>query len=264
MTTILVALPTWMRHAPRQSARAGVEFVARRVPAKLKEKAPQPLHRLAARRKGIAYHPPVGEVAWGDLRRTTPLSREFGYERGQPVDRYYIEQFLARHAGDIHGRVLEIGDNSYTLRFGASRVTRSDILHAPPGAPQATFVADLSRGEHLPSNTFDCIILTQTLHLIYELKPALITLQRILKPGGVLLATVPGISQVSIDEWAERWYWSFTVLSVRRLLAEAFAAENVCVEAHGNVLAAVAFLEGMAAYELRPAELDQRDAFINC
>jgi SAM-dependent methyltransferase len=262
LQTIVRALPQWLRYAPRQSARAGMNFVKRRaqpLPAKL-----PPLHRLAAHYAGQSYLPPVGQVRWGDLRRTTPMSREFGFERGQPVDRYYIDEFLARHTADIGGRVLEVGDNAYTRQFGAQRVTQSDVLHVPPGTEEATIVADLSEGDNIPSDTFDCIILTQTLHLIYEPRAALLTLRRILTPGGVLLVTVPGISQVSVDEWAEQWYWSFTMLALKRLLAETFAPESITpepisVESYGNVLAATAFLQGIASAELNRAELDVRD-----
>ncbi len=200
-------------------------------------------------------------VRFGSLRRLTPISFEFGYDRGQPVDRYYIERFLARQARDIQGRVLEIGDNSYTQRFGGSRVTASDILDVTKSAPQATIVADLTRADHVPSNTFDCIILTQTLHLIYEVRSAIQTLYRILKPGGILLATFPGISPISRDEWRDSWYWAFTSRSARRLFEEAFPAEAVRVEAYGNVLAAISFLHGLPAEELRQKELHHNDAY---
>lgn len=204
--------------------------------------------------------PPVGWVRWGSLRRLTPLSREFGYDRGQPIDRFYIEQFLDRYRGDIRGRVLEIGDDSYTRRFGGTQVTVRDILHVKEGNPQATFVGDLASADHLPSATFDCIILTQTLHLIYDVRAALRTVYRILKPGGVLLATVPGISQIAHDQWGEYWYWSFTTRAIRQLSAEIFPEANVMVGAHGNVLVASAFLYGAAAAELRPQELAHRDS----
>lgn len=189
-----------------------------------------------------------------------PISREFGFERGTPVDRYYIETFLARHASDIQGHVLEVGDDTYTRRFGGGRVTKKDILHAHGGNPAATIVADLARANHIPSNLFDCIILTQTLHLVYNVPAAIETLCRILKPGGVLLATFPGISQLSIDEWADSWYWSFTVHSAHRLFQQAFPAKNLEIRSYGNVLAATAFLQGLAAEELDRAELDHCDS----
>ncbi len=187
------------------------------------------------------------------------MSRRFGYERGQPVDRYYIEAFLARHSEDIAGRVLEIGDDSYTRRFGRGRVTASDVLHVTEGNPRATIVGDLARGDSLPSNRFDCIILTQTLHLIYDVRAAIQTLHRVLKPGGVCLATFPGISQVDAGAWGDSWYWSFTTLSARRLLEETFSTNEVAVESWGNVLAACAFLYGLAAEDLHLAELDHHD-----
>ena len=202
---------------------------------------------------------PTPAVRFGDLRRLTPFSREFGFDRGTPVDRFYIEWFLSCSEADIRGRVLEIGDNSYTKRFGSNRVTHSDVLHVQEGNPQATFIGDLSSAEHIPSDVFDCIILTQTLHLIYDMKAAIRTLYRILKPGGVLLATIPGISQLERGPWKDAWYWSLTILSTRRLAEEAFPREKVEVESHGNVLAATAFLMGLAAEELDCAELEHRD-----
>jgi SAM-dependent methyltransferase len=208
---------------------------------------------------GEAYYPPVGHALLGDLRRLTPLSLEFGYDRGLPVDRHYIEQFLAQHAGDVRGRVLEVGDDSYTRRFSNGQTTVHDILHVDAGNPAATFVGDLTQADHIPSDAFDCIILTQALHLVYDVKAAIRTLHRILKPGGVLLLTVPGISQLSIDEWAKSWYWSFTELAIRRLFAETFAEEDLHLKSYGNVLAATAFLNGLAAEDLQPAELEHYD-----
>ena len=203
--------------------------------------------------------PPPGRVRFGSLRRLEPLSREFGFDRGLPVDRYYIEAFLARHAADVRGRVLEVGDDSYTRRFGGERVTKRDVLHVDPANPHATIVADLAAGDAIPSDAFDCVILTQTLHLLYDVPRALATLRRILRPGGTLLATFPGLSQLSCDVWRETWYWGFTTLAARRLFAEAFPDAEVEIEAHGNVLASIAFLHGIATEELERSELDHRD-----
>ena len=111
---------------------------------------------------------PVGEVSLGNLRRLEPISRKFGFDRGQPVDRYYVENFLARHAEDVRGRVLEIGHDFYTRQYGGGRVEHSDVLQVAEGNPQATIVADLTRADHVPSDAFDCVILAQTLHLIYD------------------------------------------------------------------------------------------------
>ena len=223
----------------------------------LRRALPRGTRRRLAR---LTVWPPVGLVRFGSLRRLKPISRAWGSDRGLPVDRHYIEQFLAAHAGDIQGRVLEIKDALYSTRYGGDRVSVSDILHPEQGNPAATLVADLTQGENLPSDAFDCIILTQTLHLIYDVRSALNTLYRILKPGGILLTTVSGISKISREDM-DRWghSWSFTSKSARLLFEEYFPATNVQVEAHGNVLAAIAFLHGLASEELRRKELDYRD-----
>jgi hypothetical protein len=107
-------------------------------------------------------------VRFGDLRRQIPVSRDFGFDRGLPIDRYYIESFLEKYAADIRGRVLEIGANTFTTRFGRDHVTQSDVLHVNNNNPVATIVGDLASADHIPSDLFDCVILTQTLQLIYD------------------------------------------------------------------------------------------------
>jgi len=204
--------------------------------------------------------PSTDTLDLGDLRRVTPIDSGFGLGRGKPVDRHYIEDFLGRHAADIRGRVLEVGEDAYTVHFGGARVTRSDILHADESNPRATLIADLAEGSALPSDSFDCFICTQTLTYIYDVQRAVETIHRILAPGGVLLTTVPGISQMSPydrDRWGE--YWRFTAQSLGRLLGEKFGAGNVEVEAYGNVLASTAFLQGLCAGDLSNDELDHRD-----
>ena len=205
------------------------------------------------------YCPSVGKIQFGNLRRLTPISREFGYDRGLPIDRYYVENFLACQVDDIQGRALEIGDNFYTRKFGGDRVTQSDVLHIKEGNPDATIVGDLTNADNIPSNTFDCLVLTQTLHLIYDMRVALKTIHRILKPGGVALVTFPGISQIAIDEWKDYWCWSLTAISAQKLFAEAFPTTNLNINVYGNVLAATSFLQGLATEELQTAELDYYD-----
>lgn len=216
-----------------------------------------PLRRRLLR---LRRWPPVGHVRFGSLRRLRPISHEWGFDRGRPIDRYYIERFLARQATDIRGHVLEIGSNHYTRTFGGDRVVRSDVLHVADALPGVTIVGDLTSADHIPSDSFDCLILTQTLQCLYDVRSAIGTLHRILKPGGVALVTFPGISKVSREDM-ERWgyYWSFTSSSARRLFGEVFDAPDILVEAHGNVLTAIAFLHGIATGELEPEELDHHD-----
>ena len=206
------------------------------------------------------HPPPVGAVDLGDLSGTEPVSRSFGGDRGTPIDRYYIERFLALHAADIRGRVLEVGDSQYTRRFGGGAVRRADAVDAPGSAnPAATYRADLAGRTGLPRAAYDCVILTQTLHMIYDVRGVVATLRRVLKPGGICLATVPGISQIDRTDGPEKWFWFMTQTAVRLLFAERFGTEHVAVEPHGNVYAATAFLQGLALEEVDPQKLDVPD-----
>jgi hypothetical protein len=194
------------------------------------------------------------------LTRLEPVSRTFGFDRGKPVDRWYIERFLAAHADDVRGRVLEVAETTYTEWYGGDDVTRSDVLYAAPGNPAATVVGNLATGEGLPREAYDCFVMTQTLQVIYDVAAAVRGTREVLAPSGVLLGTVPGISQISREDrrdWGD--WWRFTSDSARRLFAEAYGPENVEVEAHGNVLSAACFLYGLAAEELSDEELAHRD-----
>jgi len=190
------------------------------------------------------------------LRRSEPLSRNFGYDRGTPVDRYYIERFLAEHRSSIRGSVLEVKDPTYTQRFGTG-VQRSHVLDVNSGNPRATIVADLTAADALPSESFDCFILTQTLHLIYGVDAALRHAHRVLRPGGVLLVTVPAVIRVAPPP--EPDYWRFTADGCSRLFGDVFGTKQVAVRAYGNVLTCIAFLTGMAHEELSRTELEVED-----
>ena len=195
----------------------------------------------------------------GTIRRTTPLSDHWGRDRGTPVDRYYIEHFLAGARNAIRGRVLEVMNADYTDRFGVA-VERSDVLDIDPSNPMATIVADLATADDIPSETFDCFILTQTLQYIYDIPSAVGHAHRILRPGGTLLCTVPTVSRIARLE-LESEYWRLTAAACSRLFGGVFTGGVVDVRARGNVLSAVAFLVGMAREELSSRELDRDDPF---
>jgi SAM-dependent methyltransferase len=195
----------------------------------------------------------------GALRRLAPISDVWGFDRGTPVDRFYIERFLDRHSSDIRGRVLEVQSSVYAKQYGRA-VERFDVLDLDPLNRQATIVADLTE-PRVPSDSFDCFILTQTLHLIYDVRAALFHAHRMLAPGGVLLASVPALSRISRGAGVEGDFWRFTTASFRRLVEEVFPPQNVSVASYGSALTAIAFLAGLAQEELRRDELEAQDDF---
>jgi SAM-dependent methyltransferase len=204
--------------------------------------------------------PRVGHIDWGDFDTTRPINANWGYERGAPIDRYYIGGFLKRYAGDIRGRVLEVADNEYTKTFGGARVEKSDILYPTKDNPRATIIADLTIPDQVTEKLFDCIICTQTLQFIFDVRVATASLFRFLKPGGVLLLTVPGITKISPEDRDRSGdFWRFTAESLQRLLATEFPEQAVTVETQGNVKSSLGLLHGISAGEIPTIELDQRD-----
>jgi SAM-dependent methyltransferase len=194
----------------------------------------------------------------GDLRRTTPFST-WGASRGGSIARAYIAQFLERHAEDIHGRVLEIAGDEYIQKYGTG-VTLADILDVLPGNPKATITADLLDAPSDLNDTFDCVLVTQVLSWIYDVRGAIEATHRILAPGGVMLATTPGIARIApVESELFGEWWHLTAMSAKRVTEEVFGAGNVEVETFGNVLAAAASLYGLGRYDVTAEELAAHD-----
>jgi glycosyltransferase involved in cell wall biosynthesis len=241
--------------SPNHATRLLISLARRRLGDIL---PPALLRRIRQFRSGRRA-PAVGRVRFGDLGGSAPIDDDFGFGRGTPIDRGYITEFLSRHAKDIAGRVLEVGDDEYSRRFGGAKIIQQDILQIHPGNPRATIIGDLAKPDTLPPVTFDCLVLTQTLHLIYDMPAAVREMRRALKPNGVVLLTVPGISRIDRGEWGKDWCWSLTEASARRMFSDVFGPDRVQVETYGNVYAATAFLQGLALEEVSYEKLSVRD-----
>ena len=198
---------------------------------------------------------------FGDLRRVTPYREDFGWTRGQCIDRYYIEQFLGENADAIRGRVLEVGSANYTKIFGKDRVAESSVVDIDAENPNATVIDDLTQGDVLSDESFNCIVATQVLLFIYDFDAALRVMYRKMKPGAVLLATMPGIAQLCPPKMIGKGedYWRFTRFSAHRVFEDVFGPDNVAVQSYGNVLAATGLLHGLVSDELSTEELDSHD-----
>jgi SAM-dependent methyltransferase len=206
--------------------------------------------------KWAVRNAPGRRARWGNLRRREPFSDTFGWDRGTPIDRVYIEQFLAGHRDDIDGRVLEVKDARYTERFGVGNAITSVIVDVDADNPQATIVADLCAPDSLPAESFDCFILVQTVHLLADPFTAVDNAWRSLAPGGVLLITVPTVSRSS-RSWPDYWRW--TPDGLQTFLASRMPGANIEVEGYGSLVTCVAFLLGLATKELTADELSARD-----
>lgn len=190
----------------------------------------------------------------GFERRLNPVSRKFGFDRGLPIDRFYVEKFLNAHKDSIKGRCLEVVNNEYTVKFGENHVTQSDIVDNNPNNTRATIRGDLRNLNAIADNSYDTLIITQTLGMIDDLPAAAKELWRILKPGGTLLITATTLGPL----W-EQVFWRLTPSSLRFLFGKCFGRNNIAIETFGNVFTQQCFLSGFAAEELNEKELNFND-----
>ena len=219
------------------------------------------LRAEAAHHRAYLQHHKHDAFDWGDFRRTDPVSRDWGYERGTPVDRRHIEDFLCAHSSDVQGTVLEIQEDDLTLALGGRRVISHDVLDIDESNPRATVLADLRAATEIASETYDCIILTQTLHVIDDMDAVLRECYRILKPEGVLLATLPAASRVCLEYGQDGDFWRTTPAGARALLRSCFRPAIVSVEGFGNVLTNSAFLYGLSTADLTEEEFAVHDPY---
>jgi SAM-dependent methyltransferase len=188
--------------------------------------------------------------------KLAPISSRYGFDRGHPIDRFYIEKFLENNKKYVSGTCLEIHDNKYTKFFGQERVLKSDVLDIDPHNDQANIHADLRNLSDVKNNYYDCIILTQTLGMIDDYEAVIRECHRILKNRGVLLLTVSALGP--IYEISQS-YWRFTTMSMKYVLNKFFDQRNVHVQSFGNVLAGQCFWVGLAQEDLAQHELEYND-----
>ena len=183
------------------------------------------------------------------LRDIRPVSSVFGFDRGTPIDRWYIDQFLYEQTRQILdvSQTLEVAEKSYSEKFFPGAV--HDILNYENGQ-------DLTDINTLISDQYDVFIATQVFNFIFDVRKAIAGAHFLLKKGGVLLATVAGnvspVSKYDMDRWGD--YWRFTDLSIKRLMEETFG-ESVSVFSYGNAATATAFVQGLAVEDLEDRDV---------
>lgn len=198
------------------------------------------------------------------FRRLRPLGN--GRQRGTPIVRYYWAHFLKRHQLDICGQALEIGMTATIRHYGGQRLTQADAMDLAAHSPEITVVADLTRADPVPSDTYDCFVNQFTMHLIYDIEAALYHSIRVLKPGGVLLVNFPCVDYyfptgLDMGTGAPLFvYWWFTPIQVENLLRQlALADKDYTLDISGNLFARMAYQMNMPAEELTRTELEHVD-----
>jgi SAM-dependent methyltransferase len=190
-----------------------------------------------------------------------PISNKFGYDRGTPIDRFFIEKFLRANENDIKGHCMEVVDDKYIKKFGGKRVTKIDVIDNDVKSKIATIIDDLTHLKTVKNDTFDCLVITHTLGMIPEFQKAIETCYRVLKPGGVLLVTSSAFSPLVENE---KTYWRCTQFGAEYMFGKVFDHDKLKITSYGNVLTSQCFWVGMAQEELTHEELDYDDPHYPC
>ena len=226
------------------TAAAVRQWVAARV-------SPRALVRLRYLFRGLT------RPRWGNLRRVRPFSDQFGFERGTPIDRFYLQRFLDRHRHLITGRVLEVQSSGYTHRYGSALTASDSVDIVTTFNATPTYLVDLALSDNvIPSASYDCFLLPNTLNMLRDVEACMRQALRVVKPGGVILATAAGLVPLTGDV-AD--YWHLSADGWRELAARAWPGCEVQIEQHGNSLTAVAAMLGLAVEELTSAEFEYDD-----
>ena len=119
----------------------------------------------------------------------------------------------------IHGRLLDAGCGDLPYREGLrDQVSRYDTLDVAPRAGELTYVGDIQKMGEVPSETYDSVICLEVLEHVPDPFSAARELNRVLAPGGVLVASVPHLSRLH-DEPHD--YYRYTRHGLRHLLEQA-------------------------------------------
>jgi SAM-dependent methyltransferase len=197
------------------------------------------------------------------IRNKRPISNLYGLDRGEAIDRYYIEDFLENNKAHVKGACLELLNNNYTTRYGEGRISKSSILDINKKNKTANIYGDLKDLSTIISdNTYDCIILTQVLQFIDNYQLAISECYRILKPGGTLLITVPALSRIDCQTGTSGDYWRFTSASINYILKQNF--NNYQIKSYGNVKTCLSFLTGLSQEDLNKNDFIYNDDNFPC
>lgn len=189
-------------------------------------------------------------------KRLKPISKVYGFDRGKPIDRYYIEKFLENNKKYIKGKCLEITDNVYTKKYGGRKVKESDVLDIDEKNGRANITGNLKKLGGIKSDTYDCVILTHVLGMIDDYEKAIVECRRVLKSTGALLITWSSVASPLVSGGC---YWKLTPNSAKYIFGKYFSKSKLKIGSGGNVLSGQAFWVGLSTEELSEKELSHND-----
>ena len=194
------------------------------------------------------------------LRSIKKHSEKFGFDRGTPIDRYYIDHFLKNlNLENNFNRSLEFGEILYSDSF---KVKEKYFLSHPEyetrdiASNQILF--DLNSEHSYEGTKFDLILSTNVINFT---KNPFVSIKHhidMLNSRGTLVLTVSASMPISKFD-AERWgdYWRFTPDGLNQLLRTLNCEYHI--KSFGSFVTSIAFLCGLSAEEIDATDLNKND-----
>ena len=131
------------------------------------------------------------------------------------------------------GRFIDLGCGSAPFWVAVvGQVTRYDGVDLWPRSTRATLAGDVQSLTMLPDAIYDSAICIEVLEHVPEPAKAVATIARILKPGGVVVISVPHLSRLHD---LPHDYYRYTEYGLRYLLAQA-GLEVTSIQPKGGLL----------------------------
>jgi len=152
----------------------------------------------------------ISATALGQYRVTVPLAQRY-----------------------VSGALIDLGCGTMPYRqLIESRVLRYDSLDPRPQVPDITYQVDVQDMAIVPSQHYDAAVCFEVLEHIPDPFKALTEIQRILKPSGVLVVSVPHLSRLHEEPHD---YFRYTHYGLRAMFEQA-GFDVIQIERRGGLL----------------------------
>jgi SAM-dependent methyltransferase len=173
------------------------------------------------------------------LRSSSSTAIAFAIRRFADLQLGTIWTFLQPRLSNLRGNLLDVGCGEMPYRS----CLPADLAYTGIDVPQASAFAMRGSDAIVPfdgvsipfaNSSFDTVLCTEVLEHAAEPEALIAEMQRVLKPGGTLIATVPFSARV---HYAPHDYRRFTKYALARLFA---SFTDVRIEERGNDIAVIA------------------------
>lgn len=207
---------------------------------------------IKARLRKVLQNVFASVFRWCWRHKLLPISSDFGWSRGTPVGRYYVNKFVAEKAARLGGTILEFGESRYKACF--KTVHCYQVIDVFPG-PSVDYVCDIHDVSSVPEHHFDVIVCTQVLEHVERPVDALRQLHKLLKQDGHLICTVPFLAHI---HYVPTDFYRFSIDAICSAL-EIAGFEVLEARNSGNALVTLGSLLGFCAEDFDEKEMSVVD-----